>query len=326
MIKFVTFLGVMCIASPAMAQGPWKSQVVYIDLSKDEKQRLDEVEKKLDEAEKQLGQTQDILILEHLKLKSVTGTSVEIGSEVQDLQSENGSQWAAMGLLGTSQSIQAAQISASTAKLDSSAKKDASQDAALAEHEDRITASEAKDKAQDAAIDGVADQLDEVSEAAQKAAAEAKAASKKNKNQDKQLANHETRIAATEASVGVNTVQIAALRGDVDRQEVEIDTLAAESRQQQAAINAHDALLSEHSAKLGALSEGIAMAMALPDTWLSDLERYAVAGNCATYDGNAACGFAFIGRLNTQWSFNVKASAPTNFNQFGATVGARYGW
>lgn len=95
---------------------------------------------------------------------------------------------------------------------------------------------------------------------------------------------------------------------------------------QGAAINANTALLSQHSAILDEHSKGIAIAMALPDAWLGDKEKFAIAGNIGGFGDETAVGFAAIARLDQNWSLNAKFGSDTSFEEFGWTVGARAGF
>jgi hypothetical protein len=93
-----------------------------------------------------------------------------------------------------------------------------------------------------------------------------------------------------------------------------------------ASINAHSALLSDHSARLNEHEKGLAIAMAMPDAWLSDKERFAIAGNLGGFGDETAVGFAAIIRVDEHWSLNSKLGSDTQFEQFGWTVGARAGF
>lgn len=95
---------------------------------------------------------------------------------------------------------------------------------------------------------------------------------------------------------------------------------------QGAQINAHSALLSQHSARLDTQAKGIAISMALPDTWLGDKEKFAVMGNIGGFDGETAIGFGAIGRIDQTWSLNARLGADTEFKEFGWSVGARAGF
>lgn len=91
-------------------------------------------------------------------------------------------------------------------------------------------------------------------------------------------------------------------------------------------LDTHSAMLSAHSKKLEEHGKGLAIAMAMPDAWLSDKERFAVAGSLGYYDEETALGFAAIGRIDQTWSLNAKVGTDTEFKQFGASVGVRAGW
>ena len=93
-----------------------------------------------------------------------------------------------------------------------------------------------------------------------------------------------------------------------------------------AAISAHTAMLSEHTARLDEQAKGIAIAMSLPDAWLGEKEKFAIAGNIGGFGDETAIGFAAIGRIDQTWSLNAKFGGDTEFKEFGWTVGARAGW
>jgi len=243
----------------------------------------------------------DALLLQEMKIRVSRRDIVTSQEQIATLQDEaafmggqSATQWAAIATLGTVSTVQAVAVKDQAVRIDLEAARNDQQDTALASTEERLDDGDQKDAQQDAA-------LEKVTKAVTKAAPKS--------NQD----------SAQNARLDLHQSQI-------DRNTVDIGDMKEDLRDQQSAINAHSALLSEHSAKLGQLSEGIAMAMSLPDTWLSDLERYAIAGNVATYDGHTALGAAFIARLNSNVSINLKGSVTSDFNQFGASVGARYGW
>lgn len=91
-------------------------------------------------------------------------------------------------------------------------------------------------------------------------------------------------------------------------------------------LDAHSAMLSQHSKRLDTLDKGVAIAMAMPDAWLSDKERFAIAGSLGGFGDETAIGFAAIARIDQTWSLNAKAGADTEFKEFGFAVGARAGW
>ncbi len=95
---------------------------------------------------------------------------------------------------------------------------------------------------------------------------------------------------------------------------------------QQNSLNAHTALLSEHTKRLDEQEKGLAIAMALPDAWLSDKKHFGVFGSVGGFGGETAIGFAAIGRLNETWSVNGKLGADMDFDQLGWQVGFGAQW
>jgi hypothetical protein len=93
-----------------------------------------------------------------------------------------------------------------------------------------------------------------------------------------------------------------------------------------AMLSQHAATLSDHSARLNEHEKGLAIAMAMPDAWLSDKERFAIAGNLGGFGDETAVGLAAIIRVDEHWSLNGKFGSDTQFEQFGWTVGARAGF
>lgn len=91
-------------------------------------------------------------------------------------------------------------------------------------------------------------------------------------------------------------------------------------------LNAHDALLSDHSARLDEHAKGLAIAMAMPDAWLSDRKRFGIFGAVGGFEGETALGFAAIGRINETWSVNAKLGADTEFDRVGWQVGVGAQW
>ncbi len=91
-------------------------------------------------------------------------------------------------------------------------------------------------------------------------------------------------------------------------------------------LDAHSALLSQHSATLEEHARGIAIAMALPDAWIESNKRFAIAGSVGGFGDETAIGAAAILRLDDVWSVNGKFGSDTSFEEFGWQVGARASW
>jgi hypothetical protein len=95
---------------------------------------------------------------------------------------------------------------------------------------------------------------------------------------------------------------------------------------QQTTLNAHTALLSEHTARLDEHEKGLAIAMAMPDAWLSDKKHFGIFGSVGGFGDETAVGFAAIGRLDETFSLNAKFGSDTSFNEFGWQVGVGAQW
>lgn len=105
-----------------------------------------------------------------------------------------------------------------------------------------------------------------------------------------------------------------------------IGSLEADNIRQWDAINANTDTLAQHNVHLNKLDKGLAVAMSLPDAWLSDTKSFGVFGSVGGYNGETAIGFAAIGRLNETWSLNAKLGADTSFDEIGWQVGAGAQW
>lgn len=93
-----------------------------------------------------------------------------------------------------------------------------------------------------------------------------------------------------------------------------------------AAIAHNRDLIDDNTARLGKAEKGIAISNALPDTWLSDRENFAIGANLGFAGGETAIGMSMIGRLDEHWSLNGKMGADTSFDEVGGSIGARYGF
>lgn len=99
----------------------------------------------------------------------------------------------------------------------------------------------------------------------------------------------------------------------------DIGAVQADNANQWNAINGNSDRLDTHA-------KGLAIAMSMPDAWLGEKEKFAVAGNVGGFDSETALGFAAIARIDHTWSLNTKFGADTGFEEYGWTVGARAGW
>lgn len=119
---------------------------------------------------------------------------------------------------------------------------------------------------------------------------------------------------------GVNVHQTLTTHND------QIGALEGLAAQQGATLNAHSALLSDHSARLDEHAKGLAIAMAMPDAWLSDKKRFGIFGAVGGFGDETGIGFATIGRLDDTWTINGKLGSDTEFDQFGWQVGFGAQW
>lgn len=340
---------------PSILLKPVLGTVVAVALASGSAMSEPKLEPRVDAVEK-------AIILNYITDTVQSGQIVKLGQEVNALQASDTLQWGFIGALGAGHVQQAGQIGdleKSDAKQDKALDKQAGQigklqaaddkhDAALdkaaeaiktvakqsaeaveeakAEAAEKIEAVEAVNDAQDKAITKNAARIGEAEKVNAKQDAEIDGLQKSDKRQDKKLSEHETRLTANEALDAAQDITLASHGAQLSTHNQLIGDLAAENKDQWAAINANSALLSDHSRKLGELAEGVAMAMSLPDTYLGDLENYSVAASCAAYDGKGACGMAFVARIDqSRWSVNVKG-AMSDGGQAAGAVGVRYGW
>lgn len=91
-------------------------------------------------------------------------------------------------------------------------------------------------------------------------------------------------------------------------------------------LDAHTSMLSQHSKRLDTLDKGLAIAMAMPDAWLSDKKRFGIFGAVGGFGDETALGFAAIGRIDETWTLNAKAGSDTEFKEFGWQVGVGAQW
>ncbi len=117
------------------------------------------------------------------------------------------------------------------------------------------------------------------------------------------------------------------------QQQGQISDLQGTAAEHGARLDAHDALLSQqaqaigaHGKKLEEHERGLAIAMAMPDAWLSDKKRFGVFGAFGGFEGETALGVAAIGRINDTWTLNLKGGADTGFKNFGWQLGAGAQW
>ncbi len=197
--------------------------------------------------------------------------------------------------------------------------KDAALQGQLDTHETRLDANDAKNGEQDARLDGV-----EAKNTEQDGRLDGVEA--KNDQQDKRL----------DKQKAVNKKQwkaIGALKDENQDQWAHIGSLETVQAEHGARLDHHDALLSQHAATLGAHAKrldehekGLAIAMSLPDLYLTEKERFSIAGNIGGFGDEMGIGAGVAVRLDRTWSLNGKLGTDMDFEQLGWAVGARAGW
>ncbi len=182
----------------------------------------------------------------------------------------------------------------------------------LDDHEDRLGDVEAKNDEQDERLD------------------KQKAAIKANYRWD---AKQQKQINHLKQSDKAQWHKIKKLKQENEDQWDHIGSLETLTSEHEGRLNAHDAVLSQHSAtlahhgeRLDSQAKGIAIATAMPDTWLQPHEKFAIAGGLGGFDSEAAVAFSAIGRIDGTWSLNAGLGSDVEFKEFGWKVGARAGW
>lgn len=159
----------------------------------------------------------------------------------------------------------------------------------------------------------------------------------RNDTQDTTLADHETRITANKARLDTFTPDsggadgsIEKWAGGVNKSISDIENVNTEQwkaiHDNSSLLKEHSATLSQHTQKLEEHEKGLAIAMAMPDVWLSDSKSFGVFGSVGGFGDETALGFAAIGRVDKTWSLNAKFGGDTEFKQFGWSAGAGAQW
>jgi len=253
---------------------------------------------------------------------AIPGITLDIGTGAVDRTELSASVQGELDGIATTNAAQAATLAAHGTELTDHGGRigileasSASHAAPLADHETRITAGEAKDAAQDARRDTA-----EATNAEQDARHDAGEA--KDVEQDGRHAAGEAHDAAQDTTLATHGAQIVTHSEQIGS----LDTVTAEHG---ARLDAHDALLSSQAATLGAhgkkLAEherGLAIAMAMPDAWLSDKKRFGIFGAVGGFGDETALGFAAVGRIDETWTLNAKGGTSTDFKGFGWQIGA----
>lgn len=189
----------------------------------------------------------------------------------------------------------------------------------IVDHDGRIVSLEANDSAQNATLAGHTTAIGALQSENAAQQTQINTATTTNNQQDTRLDGHENRITATEDK---NTEQDDRLYGH----DVAIGSLEGRMTGAEQAISAHSALLSQHTAQLEEHSKGLAIAMAMPDAWLSDKKRLGIFGSVGGFGDETAVGFAAIARLDETFSLNAKLGSNTDFDHVGWQVGVGAQW
>ncbi len=180
--------------------------------------------------------------------------------------------------------------------------------AQLKDHEGRIVATEEKNAAQDETLG--------------EHGARITATEEKNAEQDKTLKDHDERITTNTNDIATTNNRLDSFNGTGGS----LETWATNTDTHLAAIDQTNFAQDNRLTGLERTSEkharGIAIAMAMPDTWLSDREKFAFAFNVGGFDDQTAFGAAAIVRFDSHWSGNMKVGADSGFKDLGWTVGA----
>jgi hypothetical protein len=146
-------------------------------------------------------------------------------------------------------------------------------------------------------------------------------------------AKQQKQITRLERSDGKQWKAIGGLKHENKQQWYAIHDLKEWNEDQDIRLDAHQAILSQHSKEIGQINgrldkheKGLAIAMAMPDAYLQQNENFAIAGNLGFFDDQTALAFAAIGRINQTWSVNAGIGSDTGFEEVGGRVGVRAGW
>ena len=130
---------------------------------------------------------------------------------------------------------------------------------------------------------------------------------------------------------GVQTTGEVVIKGTkvketLDGHNTRIGSLETTAIEHDRRISANADAIANHAVHLDELDKGLAIAMAMPDAWLSDKKTFGIFGSVGGFNGETAVGFAAIGRIDETWSINGKLGTDTDFDQFGWQVGAGAQW
>ena len=146
-------------------------------------------------------------------------------------------------------------------------------------------------------------------------------------------AKQQKEINRLEWSDGKQWKAIGGLKHENKKQWNAIHDLEEWNEDQDIRLDAQQAILSQHSKEIGQINgrldkheKGLAIAIAMPDAYLQQNEKFAIAGNLGFFDDETALAFAAIGRINQTWSVNAGIGSDTGFKEVGGKVGLRAGW
>jgi chromosome segregation ATPase len=231
-------------------------------------------------------------------LGTLQGTVTTQGGDIAALQGTVGTQGLAITALQSENATQQGQIDDHEARLDANATKNGEQDTAIAAEKTR------------------------------------------NDTQDGQIADHETRITANknkndeqDSTLATHTTQIAGVQAHNVIQDNRLGSLETVTAGHEVRLDAHDALLSQHASTLAShgnrldkLEKGVAMSMAMPDLYLTEKERFSIAGNIGGFNDEIGFAAGAAMRLDQTWSLNAGVATDSEFKEFGWKAGARAGW
>lgn len=236
-----------------------------------------------------------------------------------EVDADNASQDAAISANTATNASQQTEIDANTAS-------NTAQDATLADHENRITDNESD--IGDLQTENASQQTEIDSNTAKNVDQDGRL-----DGHDADIADHETRITANkdkndqqDATLIDHDSRITTNTNKNIQQDTRLDGHDTQLANHNARLNAHDDILAGHGETLEDHAKGLAIAMALPDAWLSDSKSFGIFGSVGGFDDETALGFAAIGRLDETWSVNGKLGADTDFDHFGWQAGFGAQW
>lgn len=154
-----------------------------------------------------------------------------------------------------------------------------------------------------------------------------------NATQQGQIDQNAADISTNAGNIASNTAKNTEQDGRLDTHQATLISHGETIVDHGAAIDANSALISENiarldrqGAKLDEHDKLLAIAMAMPDSWLSDKKSFGVFGAVGGTGDETAIGFAAIGRLDETWTVNAKIGADVEFDQVGWQAGFGAQW